>query len=63
MVWGWTFFFFAITSTHKVLEYMTNGGLGDAFFSVRGVTILLISLVVWFSRCYNFQEKTRFLAS
>jgi len=31
--WRWTFFFFAITSTHTVLDAMTNGGLGVAFFS------------------------------
>jgi inner membrane protein len=31
--WGWTLFFFAITSTHTLLDAMTNGGLGVAFFS------------------------------
>jgi inner membrane protein len=31
--WGWTFFFFAVTSTHTILDALTNGGLGVAFFS------------------------------
>jgi inner membrane protein len=31
--WYWTFFFFLVTSTHTVLDAMTDGGLGVAFFS------------------------------
>ena len=31
--WSWTLFFFAVTSTHTILDALTNGGLGVAFFS------------------------------
>lgn len=31
--WGWTLFFFLVTSTHTILDAMTNGGYGVAFFS------------------------------
>lgn len=31
--WGWTLFFFLVTSTHTVLDAMTNGGHGVAMLS------------------------------
>jgi inner membrane protein len=31
--WKWTLFFFLITSSHTILDAMTNGGYGVAFFS------------------------------
>lgn len=31
--WGLSFFFFLITTSHGILDAMTNGGLGIAFFA------------------------------
>jgi len=31
--WGLTFFFFLITASHGILDAVTNGGLGIAFFA------------------------------